>query len=88
MKRAPGGRANKKTMTISVRLPLEVALELKELARRSYEKNMAQTISSLLHAGGGLSGLGTADEGYNAGLRTGLHEAKEAIRDALKAKWH
>ena len=87
MKRAPGGRANKKTMTISVRLPLEVARELKQLAQDSYEGNMARTISGLLHHAGGLSGTTTEDESYNAGLRQGLHEAKDAIRVALEKKW-
>lgn len=74
-------------MTVAVRLPLEVALELKQLAQDSYEGSMSRTISGLLHHAGGLSGTTTEDESYNAGLRQGLHEAKVLIREALEKKW-
>lgn len=87
MKTSPRGRAAKETTVIAVRLPLETANELRALARDSYNGSMAAAVSGLLHASGGLSGLGNEDAGYNAGLRRALHDAKVALRDALTPLW-
>lgn len=87
MKTNPRGRAAKETAVVSVRLDLETVAALRELALQSYNGSMANAVKGLLHASGGLSGLGNDDEGYNAGLRQATHDAKEALRAAFTPLW-
>lgn len=72
---------------VSVRLDLETAATLRELAQQNYNGKMADTVRGLVRASGGLSGLGSEDEGYNSGLRQGVHDAKEALRKAFTPLW-
>lgn len=75
------------TEVVSIRLNVEEARALRELARNQFSGSLSSLIRGVLSEQGALSGLGTGDSGYNAGLRQGIHEAREAMKKALEKKW-
>lgn len=82
--------ANAATKNFTVRLPADAAQALLEYAGAQFGGNASAAIAALVQqalGSGSLSGLGSDDEGFNRGLKQGLHEAKTSITAALKAKW-
>ena len=77
------------TKVLNGRFPLETARQVIELAHAEFDGNVSNTLVHLVQnsLGGSLSGVSSPADGYNAGLRQGLHEAKDAIREALEKKW-
>lgn len=75
---------------LTVKVDAEVAERVRELANSRFGGKVSRALEHIITGavgGGQLSGLGSADAGYNDGLRQGLHEARTVISAALKKKW-